>query len=500
MAGSVIQGCFPHGLRLPVQARMANNAAVPLPPQLAHSFATGGQPLEAAVRQCMESAFGQSFGDVRIHVGHHAQSLGARAFTYGSHIYFAPGHYAPDSAEGRKVLAYELAHVVQQRTGRVHNPFGTGIAVVRDPRLEAEAERISERVRQTKMSAPVQRITTPPPVSGATRVSPGTYRIAAREGAHVGSVLVHDSGDAVTVTHLQVRREHRKHGHGLELMTSAAQVAQQLGKQKVILSSADDGSGKLTRWYRGMGFVQTGVNRRGEAQLEAPVTRVINGAAQMRMRSAPPLAAVQAKMHGRGTIQRAAPALVAMTGQQAADAIVNWLNAQGLGGASNYTVGVMTGTGNLVLGKPNGLAKAPKSKDMLALQKQIVAAGWNVGRSIYTAQKFTGDGASNHSEMCVIAAAGAGNLSYIICTASNCPFCAAQIAHHNIPNGNAGLGKDQMAWVHPTEPIAYGQSSGKLAAQLAELAAINAGTLAARNAVEGVKLHSNPQGGMTLWM
>jgi hypothetical protein len=66
----------------------------------------------------MESRFGHDFADVRIHADDAAQTaasaLHARAFTTGSHIAFRHGAYAPESADGRRLLAHELAHVIQQ--------------------------------------------------------------------------------------------------------------------------------------------------------------------------------------------------------------------------------------------------------------------------------------------------------------------------------------------------------------------------------------------------
>lgn len=71
----------------------------------------------------MESSFGHDFGNVRVHTGPDAaglaDSLGARAFTTGSDVYFRAGEYQPASAPGRALIAHELAHVVQQRSGRV---------------------------------------------------------------------------------------------------------------------------------------------------------------------------------------------------------------------------------------------------------------------------------------------------------------------------------------------------------------------------------------------
>ena len=105
----------------------------------------GGKPLSDAVRGKMEAALGADFSDVRVHVGPQAERIGAVAFTMGSEIYFAPGRYQPDTLQGQQLLGHELAHVVQQRQGRVRNPMGTGVAVVQDQILEAEADRMGLR-------------------------------------------------------------------------------------------------------------------------------------------------------------------------------------------------------------------------------------------------------------------------------------------------------------------------------------------------------------------
>ena len=145
----VIQGRFPGGLAQivrfhqqagTIQPKTTGSAvqlsAVPLPP------VGGGQALPVLVQRKMEKLFGTTFAEVRIHEGPEARSLGAQAFTRGSHIYFAPGQYNPTTAHGLQLLGNELTHVVQQRAGRVRNPFGSGIAVVQDKVLEAEADRV----------------------------------------------------------------------------------------------------------------------------------------------------------------------------------------------------------------------------------------------------------------------------------------------------------------------------------------------------------------------
>ena len=78
-----------------------------------------GAPLPEPVRDEMASAFGDSFGDVRVHTdalaGALARSVQARAFTTGADVFFDPAAYQPASREGRALIAHELAHVVQQR-------------------------------------------------------------------------------------------------------------------------------------------------------------------------------------------------------------------------------------------------------------------------------------------------------------------------------------------------------------------------------------------------
>ena len=112
---------------------------------------SGGQPLPSEVRAKMETAFGTDFSDVRIHVGQEASSIGALAYTWGTDIHFAPGQYNPHTIHGQKILGHELWHVVQQKSGRVSNPFGGGVAVVQDHALEAEADRMGVKAAMTAL-------------------------------------------------------------------------------------------------------------------------------------------------------------------------------------------------------------------------------------------------------------------------------------------------------------------------------------------------------------
>ena len=80
-----------------------------------------GEPLPAPLSSEMSARFGVSFGDVRVRrdagAAQEAKARGAEAFARGDEIAFAPGRYDPASGTGRKLIAHELAHVVQQRRG-----------------------------------------------------------------------------------------------------------------------------------------------------------------------------------------------------------------------------------------------------------------------------------------------------------------------------------------------------------------------------------------------
>lgn len=105
-----------------------------------------GQPLSAPVRTRMESSFGTDFSDVRIHEGSHVSQLGAEAYAQGANVHFAPGNFDPASPKGLELLGHELAHVVQQRAGRVAvSAQARGGSINDDPGLEAEADHAGAR-------------------------------------------------------------------------------------------------------------------------------------------------------------------------------------------------------------------------------------------------------------------------------------------------------------------------------------------------------------------
>jgi len=160
--------------------------ATPLPDDFAgaRSFSPGKR-MPQTIQARMESVFGTSFGDVRIHEGPEAASIGAFAFTQGSSIFFAPGQYNPNTPGGQRLLGQQLAHVVQQRSGRVRNPFGAGTAVVHDPLLKAEADMMGSRAAMAQAVQP-KSLNGQQPGPGPQRQTPAAI-LPKKPGAVAGS-------------------------------------------------------------------------------------------------------------------------------------------------------------------------------------------------------------------------------------------------------------------------------------------------------------------------
>ena len=82
----------------------------------------GGDPMPAAARKFFEPRFGYDFSHVRIHTNESStKAVNALAYTTGRDIVFGAGQYSPHTQSGKKLLAHELAHVIQQSNGASHN-------------------------------------------------------------------------------------------------------------------------------------------------------------------------------------------------------------------------------------------------------------------------------------------------------------------------------------------------------------------------------------------
>lgn len=130
--------------RLGLQRQAASTGPAVAPPIVHDVLASSGAPLDSATRAFMEPRFGHSFADVRVHTdsraAQSAAAVGALAYTVGRDVAFASGRYSPGSGDGRRLLAHELAHVVQQ-DGSTHGTLRPRLEVgAADDPLEREAD------------------------------------------------------------------------------------------------------------------------------------------------------------------------------------------------------------------------------------------------------------------------------------------------------------------------------------------------------------------------
>lgn len=95
------------------------------PPIVHDVLRSPGQPLDAATRSFMEPRFGHDFSGVRVHTdaraAESARAVNALAYTVGRDVVFGAGQHQPQSSAGQRLMAHELAHVVQQSGSEQNN-------------------------------------------------------------------------------------------------------------------------------------------------------------------------------------------------------------------------------------------------------------------------------------------------------------------------------------------------------------------------------------------
>ena len=121
--------------------RHANGSATPAiaPPIVDEVLHSPGQPMDAQTRALFEPRFDADFSGVRLHTDtrseQSASAVNALAYAVGSHIVFGANQYAPQAETGRRLLAHELTHTLQQLPGN-----SSSIAIVDSAQQEREAE------------------------------------------------------------------------------------------------------------------------------------------------------------------------------------------------------------------------------------------------------------------------------------------------------------------------------------------------------------------------
>jgi hypothetical protein len=179
------------------------------PPIVREVLRSPGQPLDAQTRALMEPRFGHDFSRVRVHTDAHAaesaRAVGAIAYTVGHHIVFDAGEHAPVTVSGRRLLAHELAHVVQQAgAGAVALPARLAVDAAVTP-AERDADAMADRVVGSaagEHSGPDRRTSRPLPSGLAVqrRVSPRLATIRDRlETGWFNSVTDREAHDVLVI-------------------------------------------------------------------------------------------------------------------------------------------------------------------------------------------------------------------------------------------------------------------------------------------------------------
>jgi hypothetical protein len=152
---------------------------VKAPPSVHGVLSGGGEPLDAAARAYMEPRFGFDFSRVRIHsdaaAARSANDIQALAYTINHSIAFSSGSYAPGTFSGRRLLAHELAHVIQQQAAPAFARGELAVGSANDA-AEADAERGADAAlsgkgagaSQPKLSSAAVIRRTPAPVATET--------------------------------------------------------------------------------------------------------------------------------------------------------------------------------------------------------------------------------------------------------------------------------------------------------------------------------------------
>jgi hypothetical protein len=197
----------PSASRAPVVARRAGNSSVAslasanVSPTIHRALNAPGRALDTATRGFFEPRLGRDLSSVRVHTdANAAQSINAEAFTFGQHIVFDRTAYRPHDPNGKRLLAHELVHVVQQSSGApasLQRQCRTGSAcdapICGDPGAYAERVTALEPGGADAPPPPVRAMPGGPPATGHGSRATNLVLLAAEWGidlSEVGGVYV----------------------------------------------------------------------------------------------------------------------------------------------------------------------------------------------------------------------------------------------------------------------------------------------------------------------
>ena len=149
--------------------RKASSTAVPsveAPASVHQALRSPGEPLDTATRSSLEPRFGRDLSQVRVHTdslaAQSAADVQASAYTVGQNVFFAAGNYNPHSAGGKRLLAHELSHTVQQSggaSGHSARLSSAAPAVQREPTPQAAPNASADAQAQPLKGKPAPQFT-----------------------------------------------------------------------------------------------------------------------------------------------------------------------------------------------------------------------------------------------------------------------------------------------------------------------------------------------------
>lgn len=191
---------------------------IAIPPIVHEVLRSPGKSLNAAVRAFMEPRFAYDFSQVRVHTdakaAESARAVNALAYTVGRDLVFGEGQYVPGAPGGRRLLAHELTHVVQQHAvGKVEPSF---IGAPSD-RFEREADDVSTAIAETGLapvgasSASIEAVANPSMLAGAIqRQTPRVEEVTRQEEEVWPQVEAVSSDNPLTKLARDPRKAHLK--------------------------------------------------------------------------------------------------------------------------------------------------------------------------------------------------------------------------------------------------------------------------------------------------
>lgn len=171
-----------------------NSAGNSAPPVVGNVLSSSGTRMNKSTRTDMESRFGANFSNVRIHTDQKAadsaRSVSAKAYTFGNHIVFNSGQYSPHSNSGKKLIAHELTHVVQQGAVVRREVAETAVSA---PPAEPETVVLGNETPEGPTSAPsIEPAEGSPPAAGSPPPSP-----TAETGVYLEEIPAPEAGSTL---------------------------------------------------------------------------------------------------------------------------------------------------------------------------------------------------------------------------------------------------------------------------------------------------------------